>query len=98
LNELKDKGLNHNVVAFINACVDDLNTSTFEGNKLIQFAIQKQSDILKQIEKEHKIVPKNHYRNIWGLAGMTIWGLYKLGILCPNICIMFHHDGTVFGK
>lgn len=84
MNELKDKGLNHNVVAFINECVDDLNTSTFEGNKLIQFAIQKQSDILKQIEKEHRIVPKNHYRNIWGLAGMTIWGFVQVGHTLPK--------------
>jgi hypothetical protein len=36
---------------------------------------QKQTKIIKLLEKELKIVPKNYYRNIWLAVGMSVFGL-----------------------
>lgn len=75
LNELKKKDLNQNVVTFINENVDYLNLSTLNGSQLAKLVKQKQTAILKQVEKEHKIVSKNYYRTIWMLFGMSGIGL-----------------------
>ena len=91
LDELKVKNLNENVITFINDCIDEINSSPSSGKKFIQFSIQKQALILKLIEKEHKIVPKNHYRNTWGLFGMTTIGLpigVAIGLSNDNIGLL----------
>jgi hypothetical protein len=75
LNELKKKELNQSVEKFINENVDDLNLSTLNGSQLTKLVKQKQTAILKQVEKEHKIVPKNYYRTIWMLFGMSGIGI-----------------------
>lgn len=75
LNELRKKELNQNVEKFINERVDNLNSSTLNGTQLTKLVKQKQTEILKQVEKEHKIAPKNYYRTIWMLFGMSGIGL-----------------------
>ncbi|WP_353483867.1 hypothetical protein [Haliscomenobacter sp.] len=75
LNELNKKDLNQSVVTFINENVDYLNLSTLNGSQLAKLVKQKQTAILKQVEKEHKIVSKNYYRTIWMLFGMSGIGL-----------------------
>ena len=34
-----------------------------------------QARIIKLIEKEHKLVTKNHYRNTWLAVGMSAFGI-----------------------
>jgi hypothetical protein len=75
LNELRKKELNENVEKFINERIDNINSSTLNGTQLIKFIKQKQTEILKLVEKQHKIVPKNYYRNIFMLFGMSGIGL-----------------------
>ena len=36
---------------------------------------KKKSSILKILEKELKLVPKNYYRNLWMILGMTVFGV-----------------------
>lgn len=36
---------------------------------------EKQKAVLALLEKEHKIVPKNYYRNMWIAAGLAVFGL-----------------------
>ena len=40
---------------------------------------QKRFKIIKLLEKELKIVPKNYYRNLWFIVGMSVFGL-PLGV------------------
>lgn len=75
LNELKKKELSQDVYKLINESVDILNLSTFNGAQLTKLLKQKQSAILKQVEKEHKIVPKNYYRTLWMVLGMSAFGI-----------------------
>lgn len=75
LSELGKKELSLNSIELINECVEIVNNSSLEDKKLIKLIKEKQTAILKQVEKEHKIVPKNYYRNLWMLFGMSGIGL-----------------------
>jgi len=70
LMELRKKELLHEIVNSINNGIDLIN-SISESEKELRKQIKKtQSSILKLIEKEHKLVTKNHYRNTWFTLGM----------------------------
>jgi hypothetical protein len=71
LNELSKKELNQNVEKCLNESVDNLNSSTLNEIELTKLVKQKQTAILKQVENEHKIVPKSYYRTTWTLIGMS---------------------------
>ncbi len=75
LSELNNKDLSSSLLKFINDHVEELNTSLLNGRELIKAIKQKQTAILKQIEKELKMVPKNYYRNLFMLFGMSAIGL-----------------------
>ena len=80
LNELKKKELSQNIVAIINDCVRNINSSTLMGSQLRKLIKENQTSILKQTQKELKIVPQNYYRNLWMLSGFTVFGL-PIGII-----------------
>ena len=75
LNELKKRELPEKIITFVNDHVDQINSSILTGKQLTKLIKQKQTLILKQIEKELKVVPKNYYRNLWMLFGFTAFGL-----------------------
>jgi len=75
LSELEKKQLSQNIVDTINAGVTMLNTSLLSNDAFRKQVKQTQTTILKQVEKELKIVPKNYYRNLWMLLGFTAFGL-----------------------
>lgn len=88
LSELRKKELSLNSVELINGCVEIVNNSSFEDKELTKLVKEKQTAILKQVEKEHKIVPKNYYRNLWMLFGMSGIGLpigVAFGLSIDNI-------------
>lgn len=74
INELRSQKLSGSVVSFINEQIDVIN-STHEEKPLRKQTRVSQSKIIKLIEKEHKIVPKNYYRNLWLALGMTVFGM-----------------------
>ena len=75
LREIEKKELSKNIIESINHDVQEINSSLLTGNELRKFVKQKQTKILKQLEKDFKIVPKNHYRNIWLVLGMSAFGI-----------------------
>lgn len=91
LNELKKKELNAGVEKLINESVDDLNAATLSDAPLIKAVKQKQTAILKKVEKEHKIVTKNYYRTVWMLFGMSGIGIpigVAFGLSIGNIGLL----------
>ena len=91
LNELRKKELNENVEMSINESINNLNSSTLSGTQLTKLVKQKQTAILKQVEKEQKIVPKNYYRTMWMLVGMSGIGLpigVAFGLSIGNIGLL----------
>ncbi len=91
LNELKEKELSQDICKLINESVDLLNSSNLNGTQLTNLFKQKQTAILKQVEKEHKIVPKNYYRTLWMVLGMSAFGLpigVAFGLSIGNIGLL----------
>ncbi|SOD11875.1 hypothetical protein [Pedobacter xixiisoli] len=91
LSELSKKNLPAETITFINERVERINASSFVGNDLRKLIKQEQTAILKQVEKAHKIAPKNHYRNLWMLLGFTAFGLpigVTFGLSIGNIGLM----------
>lgn len=79
LKELKTKELPNKTVNIINDGIDQIN-SVSESEKVLRRQINKtQSRIIKLIEKEHKLVTKNHFRNTWLAVGMAAFGI-PLGV------------------
>ena len=79
LIELKKKHLSDETANSINDGIDNVN-SVLESEKELRKQIRTaQSRIIKLIEKNHKLVTKNHYRNMWLAVGMAVFGI-PLGV------------------
>lgn len=76
---LSDKKLPINIIEKINFDIAELNSSQLVGNSLSHLIKKKQNQIIRLTEKELKIVPKNYYRNLWMVLGMSGFGL-PLGV------------------
>ncbi|PTX43463.1 hypothetical protein C8P64_1991 [Christiangramia gaetbulicola] len=91
INELKKKKLTENLVLFINSQIEEVN-SIEDSNKRLKNKIRKnQSKIIQQVEKESKIVPKNHYRNTWLALGMAVFGIpmgVAFGTILGNLAVI----------
>lgn len=79
LKQLSSKDLPTTVTEKINKHISVLNNGNFEGRDLKKTVKRQQTEILKFVEKELKIVPKNYYRNLWLALGMSAFGL-PLGV------------------
>ena len=91
LKELKTKQLTISVIDAINKAVEEINTSALDGNELKKLVKQKQTAILKQLEKELKIVPKKYYQGLWMAFGMSSIGLpigVAFGLSVGNIGLL----------
>lgn len=74
ISELKTKSLNDTMTSFINSQIELINRNQDEKSLLKQVR-SSQHKIIKKLEKEHKIVPKNYYRNLWMVLGMSAFGI-----------------------
>ena len=72
INELKEKKVPDGLVNFINAHIKKLNEISGSGSSLKTQLKKSQYQILKKVEKELKLVVKNHYRNMWLGVGMAL--------------------------
>ena len=80
LKELRKRKLPDSTVQSINKDVEELNTTILTGTDLRKLIKTKQTAIVRLIEKELKLVPKNYYRTLWLALGMTAFGI-PLGVL-----------------
>ncbi|MGB2129102.1 MAG: hypothetical protein ACPHXR_06450 [Flavicella sp.] len=75
LDLLKTKELSEKTIAFINEHIDTIHATEGDEKTLIKAVKKTQVKILSHLEKEHKIVSKNHYRNMWMAIGMAAFGI-----------------------
>jgi len=78
LVELNKKKIPDNIISQVNKEVEELNNTT-DSNSLQKLVKQKQSILVRLLEKELKMVPINYYRNLWIALGMTAFGI-PLGV------------------
>lgn len=79
LDELNNRPLADNICSSINSTTEELNNTILSGRPLQKLLKQQQTAVLKLLEKELKLVPKNHYRNQWMILGMSAFGV-PLGV------------------
>ena len=91
IDELKRREMPSEIMNSINQNIEDINS--FSGsNKDLRKQIRKsQSNILKLIEKELKLVPKNLYRARWMAIGMSVFGVplgMAFGVSLDNMAFL----------
>ena len=75
LNALELKELAAETVDLINQEIEQLNSIANIDKYFIKAIKEKENRIIKLLEKKHKIVPKNYYRKLWIVLGMSAFGL-----------------------
>lgn len=75
LFELRKKDLPDGLVMSINKDIEELNSISSSGDELRKTVKNIQARIIKILEKEMKLVPKNYYRNLWLSLGMGVFGI-----------------------
>lgn len=78
--ELKKKELPQSIIETINKDIEEVNSTLFTANKLKKLVKEKQTKIIRIVEKDLKIAPKNYYRNLWLAVGMSAFGV-PIGVL-----------------
>lgn len=80
LSELRKRDLPDKVVQSINNNIDLIDPAMEPEKAYFKQFRKTQTDILRLIEKELKLVPKNHYRNVWLALGIAAFGV-PLGVV-----------------
>ena len=91
LGELRKREIPSGIISTINTEIEELNTLPDEEKELLKQTKNKQSNIIKMVENELKIVPKNYYRSTWLLLGMATFGLplgVAFGLVLGNIALL----------
>ena len=91
IKELGQKGLPAPLVESINKEINKLNSIDNSAPNLRMSIIKIQTRIIRLLEKEVKIVPKNYYRNIWISLGMAAIGLplgVVIGLITKNMGLL----------
>ena len=72
---LEGRQLSGVVVDKLNQDISAINSISSNDQDFTKFIKRRQSAIVKLLEKEMKIVPKNYYRNLWLAVGMAAFGM-----------------------
>jgi len=72
IDELKKKEIPEEIVNRINQDIEELNTLSGSNSDFLKQLRKVQSGVLKLVEKELKLVIKNHYRNMWLGIGVAL--------------------------
>lgn len=79
LKEMEKEELPSHIINMTNEEVTKINSFKWTEKDLSKKIYHAQNKITKQLEKELKLVTKNHYRNLWMVLGMSAFGL-PLGV------------------
>lgn len=80
VDELNSRSIVENTINAINREIEEINSSTEIGVSMKSLIVKKLTAILKLLEKEHKLVPKNYYRNNNLLKNSVVFGV-PIGII-----------------
>ena len=74
LAALGERELPESVVEALNLKIQALNEMKGTEKEYRKALVNTEYEILKFLEKEHKIVPRNHYQKTWLAIGMAVFG------------------------
>jgi hypothetical protein len=72
---LRKKDLPEKITELANLKIEEVNRSMLNGKELTRLVKTNQKELIKVLEKEVKIVPRNYYRMLWLAVGMSAFGL-----------------------
>ena len=75
LDVLRNKEIPSDIMSSINQDIENLNSFSGSDRALLKTLKSTEFRILKLVEKELKLVPKNVYRNRWMAIGMSAFGI-----------------------
>ena len=75
LNALEVKELPTETVDLINNEIEELNSISEIDKFFVKAIKEKENNVIKLIEKKHKIIPRNYYRKLWMILGMSAFGI-----------------------
>lgn len=75
LSELEQKEIPSEIKNFINEEIEAINSFSGTDPELSKKIRKTSSGILKRVEKDLKLVPKNYYRGLWLALGMSAFGI-----------------------
>lgn len=75
LFEMQKKDLPDGLVMSINEDIEKLNSTIASGDELRKVIKKIQTKIIKKLEKEVKLVPKNYYSYLWLAIGIASFGV-----------------------
>ncbi len=91
LAELQQRKLPDHVIALINPHTEKLNQISATQKRLVNSFRTVRVQIIRILEKELKLVPKNYYRTLWLSVGMAAFGLplgAAFGLIMGNIGLL----------
>ncbi len=91
LSELRKRELPDRIVISINKDIEELKSLSDSGVGYIRVMTKKQTGIIRLLEKDLKLVPKNYYRTTWLAIGMAVFGVpmgVVFGALFGNMAFM----------
>lgn len=90
LQELNTRDLPPDTAAAIQQRVHELNESVLPAGPWLRRMQQTQTAILKQLQKDLKLVPRHYYRNLWMLLGIGAFGMpfgLLFGMVLKNLAL-----------
>ncbi|MEJ2596034.1 MAG: hypothetical protein P8100_13140 [bacterium] len=91
LDEINSKDIPDDIAEAINRHVEAFNSYAGTGQGLRKITRKAQSAILLIVEKQLKLVPKNHYLVRWMAIGMSVFGIplgVIIGIVLDNMAFL----------
>jgi hypothetical protein len=91
LNALEVKELPIETIDFINQEIERLNSISDNDKNFIKATKKTENKIIQLVEKKHKIVPKNYYRKLWMILGMSSIGIpigVAFGLSIGNLAML----------
>ena len=80
LSELRKRELPEGLLMSINKDIQEINSTSNSGFEMRKLITKNQTRIIKILEKEMKLVPKNYYSHLWPSLGMSVFGV-PLGVV-----------------
>lgn len=90
--ELDKRELTNDIIKAINKEINHLNSIPDTEKSFLKTIKAKPNQILMILEKNLKIVPKNHYKKFWGTLGFTLFGL-PIGFILISV---YDNMGLIF--
>jgi ABC-type phosphate/phosphonate transport system permease subunit len=91
LNALEVKALPTETIDLINQEIEQLNSITDIDKYFVKATKEKENRVIKLVEKKHKIVPKNYYKKLWMILGMSAFGVpigIAFGLSIGNLAML----------